>query len=177
MPLNYRNLDQETREHMLSEIDYDVSKGTLFISNRLTEIGAENWAALLAEAATQHDDAWLANELQHRGYLKTHEERRKPAGGITIAKVPVTANTTLAEGEFNRFYIRGLCQTVIKNGGNSLVAYRARESNNPRPESEAIVGRRFEPQSLLSDLRASTGVEPALGVPPGPNSGLSVRTP
>jgi len=162
---------------MLSEIAHDVFEKTLYISTRLAEVGAQNWAALLTESAEQHDDAWLANEIQRRGYLRTHEERRKSTGGTTTVKVPVTAHTTLAEGEFNRFYVRGLCQSVLKNGGDRLVAYRARHSSNPRPESDAIVGREFSPTSLLADLRTSTGVEPALGVPPGPNSGLSVRIP
>lgn len=175
--LSYQNLDSTVRAHMLSEIAHDVSAGTLYISNRLTDDGSKNWAALLAEAAKQHDDSWLASEIQRRGYLKSHEERRKPTGGTTTAKVPVTAPSTLAEGEFNRFYVRGLCQSAIENGIDRLVAYRARHSDNPRPESEAIVGQGFNPSSLLRDLRVSVGVEPVLGVPPGPNSGLSVRTP
>lgn len=46
---------------------------------------------------------------------------------------------------------------------------------NPRPESEAMVGSRLPAQALLDDLRTSQGVEPALGLPPGPNSGITVR--
>ena len=48
---------------------------------------------------------------------------------------------------------------------------------NPRPESEAKIGKTIAPQSLLDDLRKNIGVEPALGLPPGPNSGLSVKLP
>ena len=44
---------------------------------------------------------------------------------------------------------------------------------NPRPESQAKVGALFDAKQLLNDLRTSQGVEPALGIPPGPNSGLS----
>lgn len=177
MALSYQNLDSAVRAHMASEIAHDVSAGTLYLSNRLTDEGAENWAALLTEAAERYDDAWLASEIQRLGYLKTHEERRKSTGGTTTVKVPVTASSTLAEGEFNRFYARGLCRAAIENGIERLVAYRARHSGSPRPESEAIVGKGFNPSALLLDLRASAGVEPALGVPPGPNSGLSVRIP
>ena len=177
MALNYENLDPRTREHMASEIEHDISAGKLYLSNRLTEEGARNWPMLLKQAVQAHNDSWLASELQARGYLKSHEERRKPTGGTTAAKVPVTANMTLAEGEFNRFYARGLCQCAINDKQESVVAYRARHSENPRPESEAIIGKRFDPNALLQDLRTSTGVEPALGVPPGPNSGLSVKLP
>ncbi|WP_372361814.1 hypothetical protein ACCQ10_00325 [Xanthomonas sp. NCPPB 1325] len=162
---------------MTDEIAHDVAGGTLYVSNRLTEQGARNWAALINEAAEHHDDSWLANEIQVRGYIKAVEERRTSTGGATTVKVPVTAHTTLAEGEFNRFYARGLCKFAINNGIDQLEAYRARHSGSPRAESEAIIGRKFNPTALLSDLRSSVGVEPALGVPPGPNSGLSVRIP
>lgn len=177
MLLDYKNLTANTREHMLSEIAHDVSEGSLYISNRLTKIGAQSWEALVTDAAKQYDDEWLAKEIQQQGLMNTHEERRKPTGGTTTAKVPANANTTLAEGEFNRFYIRGLCQLVINNGGGKLQVYRARQSSNPRPESEALVGKFVDPHVLLADLRASPGVETALGLPPGPNSGLSVRIP
>jgi len=46
---------------------------------------------------------------------------------------------------------------------------------NPRPQSEALIGSTVDSQKLLLDLRQSIGVEPALGVPPGPNSGLSIK--
>jgi hypothetical protein len=53
--------------------------------------------------------------------------------------------------------------------------YRGKDVQNPRPESQALIGRRLPAQSLLDDLRTAQGVEPALGLPPGPNSGLTVR--
>lgn len=111
--MHYENLDQRTRIHMASEITHDVSAGRLYVSHRLNDEGKSNWAVLLSEAAESHDDSWLAGQLQTRGYLNTHEVRKKPSGGTTTAKVPLTASATLAEGEFNRFYARGLCQRAI----------------------------------------------------------------
>lgn len=177
MSLQYQNLDAQTRPHMLAELNADQTIGQLYISPRLNEKGAQNWHTLLGEAIATHDDRWLATEIRNRGLLKSHEERRKPKGGTTLAQVPVNAHETLAEGEFNRFYVRGLCLRAIQDNIAHVIAYRARHSENPRLESEAIVGRAFAPNALLNDLRSSLGVEPALGVPPGPNSGLSVRLP
>jgi hypothetical protein len=83
----------------------------------------------------------------------------------------------LAEGEFNRYYCRGLCQRALEVGIEEVEVYRAKAVTTPRPESQRLIGRRLSARSLLNDLRTSQGVEPALGVPPGPNSGLSVRLP
>lgn len=60
-------------------------------------------------------------------------------------------------------------------GGTELEIYRAGYSRSPRSESEAMIGRRIDAQALLEDLRAHAGVDTALGLPPGPNSGLSAR--
>ncbi|MEM5808228.1 MAG: hypothetical protein QW818_03795 [Candidatus Aenigmatarchaeota archaeon] len=135
------------------------------------------WSELLKEAIIGHNDDWLATQLNVRGCMKSHEERRLRSGKITVAKVPVSAPETLAEGEFNRFYARGLCARAIAEGISEVVVYRGKQVQQPRPESQAMIGRRIDPTALLEDLRKSQGVEPALGIPPGPNSGLTVCLP
>lgn len=97
--------------------------------------------------------------------------------GMYTARVPVNAPEVMSEGEFNRFYCRGLCQRAIKNGIKGLIVYRAKAVAQPRPESEAKIGMVIDPSVLLNDLRTATGLEPALGIPPGPGSGLCVRLP
>ncbi len=178
MGLHYANLDARTREFMVRELERDISQGAVYVSDRLTEVGAQNWANLLREALRDRDDDWLEDQLRQHVYLKTHEERRKPKGrGVTRAQVPVTAAETLAEGEFNRFYARGLCARAVAEGVAEVEVYRGKEVTQPRPESQAKIGTRVSARALLEDLRRSQGVEPALGIPPGPNSGLTVRVP
>lgn len=174
MPLNYRNLDQRTRSLAIQELASDCAGKSIYICPRLTQLGVQSWPSLLEKALTSHDDEWLANSIRQNGILNSHEQRKKPNGGFTTAKVPVTAAQTLSEGEFNRYYVRGLCLRAIEDNLAHVEVYRARHSDNPRPESQAIIGKRFNPSTLLNDLRNSPGVEPTLGVPPGPNSGLSV---
>ncbi|MBC3377921.1 hypothetical protein H8I69_02150 [Serratia fonticola] len=174
MSLNYLNLDQATRDHMKLEIQYDYEHDNFYRSNYLTPQGKEAWPELLAES-TDHDDLWLESEIQRRGLLAQYHTRRTPSGGTTQAKVPVTAAQTMAEGEFNRIYARGLCSRVVAEGGGTVEAYRARASEKPRPESQAIIGKKFNARDILQDLRSNPGVESALGVPPGPNSGISIK--
>jgi len=77
-------------------------------------------------------------------------------------RVPKNAPQTLAEGEFNRYYIRGLCARAIAEGIDEVVVYRGKAVKDPRTESQAKIGKRFNARVLLRDLRNSTGVEPAV---------------
>lgn len=177
MSLNLTNLDERTRKHMLQEVEADIACGNLYMSQRLSRLGQEDYPSLLKEAIAKYDDAWLASNLRMNGRMNYEEQKRKPSGGYTIAKVPVTAPDTLAEGEFNRFYVRGLCLRALEDGISELEIYRAKEVSSPRRESEAMIGTRKNAQSLLQDIRTHPGVDTALRLPPGPNSGLSVRLP
>jgi hypothetical protein len=177
MALNLVNLDPTTRSFMLEEIVHDIATGKLYYSPRLSPVGTPLYPELLRNAVRTGTDDTLASELRVPGRLNATEEKRKPKGGTTTAQVPVTAADTLAEGEFNRFYMRGLCRRAMKDGVANLVVYRAKEVANPRPESTALIGKSFPANQLLDDLRANVGTDTALGLPPGPNSGLSAKLP
>ncbi len=177
MAMNLVNLDQKTRSLMAKEIDQDIAASRLYMSPRLNASGQSQYPALLKEAAQSHDEMWLAQQIRINGLLKTEEIKKKPSGGTTTAKVPVTAPDTLAEGEFNRFYCHGVCARALEEGKQQVRVYRAKLVSNPRSESQAKVGTLVDAHNLLNDLRTSQGVEPSLGIPPGPNSGLSVQLP
>jgi hypothetical protein len=171
-------LDEKTRRFMLEELEHDVKSGKLYLSPRLSEQGRKDYEGLLRQAIQgAGNDVTLADSLRSGGRLRISEERDKRGGGVVIAKVPVTAAETLAEGEFNRFYIRGLCRRALEDGIPELMVYRAKQVTNPRPESQNMIGTKVSAKNLLEDLRAHPGVDTALGLPAGPNSGLSVRLP
>ena len=161
---------------MLAEIDSDIAHGRLFDSPRLNAVGKQKYPTLLKEAAEKHDDTWLANELRNGNNFNATEQRNTK-NGIVTAKVPVTAPETLAEGEFNRFYLRGLRLRAINERKSGLIVYRAKQVNDPRPESQAKIGSSIDPNRLLSDLRSNVGIDTFLGLPAGPNSGLSAKLP
>lgn len=177
MALKYANLDPDTRRYMLEELDRDLAVRTLYISPRLTDEGAEAYPELLHQAIENHDDAWLAEELRSHDYLHRVEERWKDGAELIPARVPHTAAETLAESEFNRYYIRGLCARALAEGITEVEVYRGKEVQQPRPASQAKIGKHFPARVLLGDLRRAHGVESVLGVPAGPNSGLTIRLP
>jgi len=177
MPLNLINIDSKTRNLMVSEINQDIQNSQLYLSKRFNANGQALYPDLLQEAAKNHDDAWLALQLRTKNMFKTEEQKRTPSGKTTTAKVPTNAADTFAEGEFNRFYIRAICLRAIEEGNSRVKVYRAHHRDNPRPESQSKIGEMIDAKKLLSDLRSNPGVDLALGIPSGPNSGLSVQLP
>lgn len=177
MGLNYKNLDQRTRTIMLAEIERDIADKTLYLSDNLTQQGQTDYPDLIRDAARSGSDVTLAATIQRR--LNSHEKPRKLQSG-GFSKAPVmrsNAHEMLAEGEFNRFYIRALCVRAIEDGLPGVTVYRAKAVENARSESQQKIGQLVPAEPLLRDLRTHPGVDTALGLPPGPNSGLSVQIP
>jgi len=172
MSLVYEDLNHSLRAGMQAEISDDIRTGVLYMSPRLTLAGRSRWPQLLLDAAAKYDDNWLAAEV--RVLLNQKETSTSSKGKIFEKEVPVNAHETLAEGEFNRYYIRAACLTAI-GLSSKLEVYRGKQVEHPRNESTAMLGRLMDPHSLLIDLRKSNGIESSLGLPPGPNSGLTVR--
>jgi hypothetical protein len=171
MGLYYKNLDEATRKYMLLEFE----KGEFYKSERLNENKFEEWKKILHEGLEFHDDDWIAHQLQLKGLLKTHELRRKPNGGMTEVKVPSNAAQMLAEGEFNKFYLRGICSRAIESHYTHVRIYRGKEVASPRIESERKIGTTLEVVALLEELRKDTLIDSVLGLPAGPNSGLTAE--
>lgn len=173
MSFNFENLDKTTREFMLEEVELDLSADNLYMSKRFEENNLDRYFEALKESVTNGTEVSLAETLRTGEYFKSHEERNVK-GKIVTAKIPANAADLFAQGEFNRFYLRGLCLRAIEEK-KTIQIYRARLSSNPRQESEALVGDQLDPERLLLDLRENIGVDTILGLPPGPNSGLSGR--
>jgi hypothetical protein len=165
------------RSHMLDELDADLAADCLYLSPRLSPPGRARYPSLLRAAMEDGDDRTLEAALSEPGVLSEVERSHSRTGAAIVKRVPFDAATTLAEGEWNRFYLRALCIESVRRGFNEVVVYRAKLCRNPRSSSEAMIGTALDARSLLDDLREHPGVDTALGLPPGPNSGLSARLP
>ncbi len=155
---NFRNLTPDVRACMLKEIDQDIADNVLVSSKRFTEAGNINYPPLLRSAATTYNEAWLGDRL-----IGSFNEWELSAG--KQKKVAKNAHTLLAQNEFNRFYCRALCLYVLTNPDNSIRIYRARESEKPRPQSEAKLGRMLDAAVVLKDLRDHLATEVEFGTP------------
>ena len=168
-------LDADTRRHMLAELDRDISEGSLFESARLSPWGRERWAELLRKALAEHDDAWLADQLRQPGWLNTVEAVSYDGGRRRYWRpMPEEAPRHLAELEFNRFFMRGVCARALETGKSLVLVYRAR-TTRPRAEVAAKLGTALDARKLLDDLRLRVTLEEVLKTPGAFTAGLSVR--
>lgn len=171
----FENLDDTTRAAMLEAIEEAERSNNIYYSTRFNEAGNRQWLPLLKQAAKEHNEHWLAYQLEASALMKDFEGAHKPTGGYTIKHVPHTAAETMAEGQFNRFYILGLCKRARAEGVSHLVIYRAKERFSHRPESQALIGTNLsidEIESQLKETRASFKSQLVK-----PNSGISVKLP
>lgn len=178
MGIHYAGLNSDTRHFMVQE----VRAGGHYESPRLTAEGLRIWPMLLEEAATAHNDDWLAGELLRRNLLRTQEAYNRAGATHTRRINQPQAAEQLAEGEFNRYYLRGLCLRAIRDGVPVLVVYRGKAVAQPRPESEALIGREVPVDVVLNHVRSNdfVSIEEVAGgvrVPGGPNSGITCRLP
>ena len=169
--MEFKNLDPLVRKYMLEEIEYDLAKHRMYYSNRLNDKGRIEYVPTLREAVMNHNHIWLRERLED-GRMNTTEVSAQSQSGYK--KTPRNAARTLSEGEFNRYYMRGLCKRAMEEEIPHVVVYRAKTVKNPDFFSERRIGRKINPYSLLLDLRGNVGDANELEMPPGPNSGLSV---
>ena len=173
MPLHYENLDPTTRRHALSELDGDVASGAFHASDRLRPTAVADYQKLLRDAIRYYDDLWL--EERAGDLLVDFEHRKTRSGGQTPAKLPSMASRMLAEGDFNRYYMRGVARRAIEEERHVVEVYRARLSVEPRRESAELEGKRIAATEVLERLRGTGGIGSDAAQLGRPNSGLSVR--
>jgi hypothetical protein len=183
MVLQLNHLQEpDVRKYMIDELEFDKTNNNFYFSNRLQTIKHSVYIDLLRQALKEGNDESLASEIERNSCL-IQQETRQTKYGPKIANLPYNAHVVLAEAEFNRYYIRGVCRKAQENV-KQLEVYRAKQVSSPRPESQAKIGKTIDPTQLLNDLRKDSKlceknhggwVDNALGIPAGPNSGLSVR--
>ncbi|BDZ71421.1 hypothetical protein [Methanobacterium petrolearium] len=170
MGMKLLNLEDEgIRTLMLDEINSDIAQNKLYMGKDLKPEYENVYTDLLKEAVSNGDSDSLADEIVDNSCLLEYKMTKSGP-----RKVPKDAHTKLAEGEFNRFYIRALCMKAIEDNFG-LEVYRAKDVQNVRSTSQELIGQTVDPEQTLEDLRENIGKYTSSGIPGGPNSGLSLR--
>ncbi len=172
MAFTFKNMSPSIRQIMSAEIAQASQSNNFYLSTRFNNKGTILAANLIAQAANNYCEHWLAYEIESQALMKEYETRSKPLGGYTAAHVPHTAAETYAEGQFNRFYMIAICLEAVTQG-KKVKVYRAKPVGNSRGSSNSLIGSEFDPSVLVLELR---DVKTSLGHPLlKPNSGLSIE--
>jgi hypothetical protein len=183
--MEYNHLDEATRRFMLMELDEDVQGGRVALDPLLTARGRGEYADLLAEALRHHDPYWLASELRSGGRMHISVQDAD-VEKLTPEELPVFEPDVLAEGEFNRYYVRGMCRRALDEGIEELrivklnrgpfanFVYQSDDLPKDERERELDIASRVDPKWLLEKLRMDPEEEMDLGIPGEPGSGLTV---
>lgn len=171
----FPQLDEATRHLMREEFDEDLERDRVYLGKRLNEAGERAYLAALER--TLEDG--MPNDLQQAleplpGDLWIPAITAKNGRRSTT---PRTAAQTLAEGEFNRYYMRAICRRAIEEGDGRVRVRRGKAVSNPRSDRSVQVneGDVLDARAVLDDIRRHPGEDTDLGVPRGPNSGLSLE--
>jgi hypothetical protein len=132
---------------------------------------------LVREAIRHGDETTLAESLGEMRRITRTANRRLTQGGYQIVTVPANAAEMIADEAFNRYYIRAICRRALAMGLDEVVVYRAKPVSSPRTRSEELLETAVSAADLLEDLRQHSGEKTELGIPGGPNSGISVYLP
>lgn len=170
MSFNFIDLNSDVRKIMLDEVNLDISNNALYYSKRFNQNGMDKYQAILIESINNGNEQTFANLIKNQNMFNPTSTDRN----VKISKTPINAHESLADGEFNRFYIRALAKIAI-NENKKLEVFRAKEVANARSASLSKIGEIVDPEALLVDLRKNIGIDTFLGLPGGVNSGLSVK--
>ena len=66
MGLEYKNLYERTRKFMVEEIERDIAKNALFLSDNLNPQGKIDYPNLIRNAAMSGSDVTLAEDIKNR---------------------------------------------------------------------------------------------------------------
>lgn len=150
---NFIDLDG-TRKFMMDEVAWGIENKELYYSARFKDILQHTkWNSLIAEAVELHNEHWLALQLKSNLMFKGFEVAKKPNRGHITKRVPDNAEEVQASGQFNRYYMLGLCQRAISEGKKNVEIYRAKNSILPRQDSIILIGQQKNVRDLIEELR------------------------
>jgi hypothetical protein len=134
----YHELDGFTRKYMRQEFLLDRDDGNLYQSKLLSDEGLGVFPDLLLEAINYGTNDTFAQKLNKSSYWgpRAHSD----------------SNKTLAEEQFNQYYMRGLLRKLLEEGFSEAEVYRACE-DYAAGRRGAQPGERINCEEALADLR------------------------
>jgi hypothetical protein len=171
----FEELDEDTRSFMLEELEHDARSDAIYFSARFSEAGKSACYDCLREAIQNGNEQTLAAALSRPDFWKPFEVHHRGTKSYPVKIAPINVARIYAQGEFNVYYLRGLCRRLLAEGETHAEVYRAKKVAVPRTGQTVDPGDLLPLQDVLEDLRSRDEGVSRLGLPRGVLSGLSLR--
>jgi hypothetical protein len=179
MPMNYEELDDRTRQYMLSEFEKERSGANAYHSKALSAQGQAAFTALMTEAIKVGNEASLVRALEGADLWEPEEVYTRD--GVTRTRrrnVPQSA-TRLALTEFSTWYVRGLARRLLDEGVDKCQVYRGEQPKWEPGDCAEHEGQVVSVQSIYDGHRARYWPEPGnqggFSIPFGPGCHHVIR--
>lgn len=128
---------EQVRALMMAELEEDIKTGRIYESKNLKILWV--YIEVLRKNIYSWDIDSFSQDLSQ--YMKWDSVSKRLNNAIK-----------LANSEFNRYYIRGVCLKAIELNITPSV-YRYRTTKDPRPESVRLEGNKIDAYKPLQELR------------------------
>lgn len=179
MPMQFEELDEVTRRHMLAEFEREHGGANPYRGRGLSQTGLEAFPGFMRAAITQGDEHTLVASMSRAEYWRPTETY--VLKGVTRERQVNVAQATerLCLTEFNTWYVRGFCARLLEEGVTHCQAYRAAIPKWEPGECAAHEGQVYLVQVIYDGHRRRYWPEPgdatAVSIPFGPGCHHTIR--
>ncbi len=179
MAMEFAELDNKTRQHMLDEFEKEQSGGIPYKPKALSKVGHTSFPRLVREAIQTGNEETLIRSLSDPTYWNPTETYIRD-GVEYQRRVNVSqAAERLGLTEFNTWYVRGLAKRLIDEGVTQCQVYRGARPKWEPSECAAHEGRILPVETIYRGHRAKYWPEPgnpaAMSIPFGPGCHHTIR--
>lgn len=181
MTMQFDELDEVTRWHMLAELEAEQTGGNPYMPKNLSEAGRRAFPDLVRSAIRDGNEASLIDALRDPS-LWQKTELYEVKGVVRQRRINVDhAAERLGVTEFNTWYVRGLARRLLDEGVEYCVVYRAAEPKWAPAECSQHEGQTYPVLQVYDGHRRRYWPEPgdptALSIPAGPSCHHTIRRP
>ena len=171
MSMTYEELDQRTREFMLSEFETEQTDPERYFSRAMSTAGLAAFPDLMRDAIRSGNEVSLIESLHRPEFWKPRD-----AGSKTVNLDH--ASTRLGLSEFSTWYVRGLGRRLMEEGVTNCQVYRGAEPKRAPASCSQHEGQTMPVSVVYEGHRARYWPEPdpsAFSIPYEPGCHHVVR--
>jgi len=176
----FEELNSKTRGYMLEEFRAEQLTMNPYRPRVLTPEGEAAFVGIMEAHLVGGTEATLTLALSQSRYWVETGTRYTRRGPVSFFMPAVERARVFGLTEFNTWYVRGLCRSLMDEGITDCVVYRAEPAYEPRGECLEIEGLALKVEDVYHGHRAryypeDTKDPHALSIPVGPNCHHSIR--